>query len=302
MRISKEVKVGVLAIVSITILYFGFNYLKGIDFRSSSNRYFLVFNKIGDLKPSNPVVVEGLSVGRVAETFLAQDLNNKIIVAIDVESDVKLAQGTVGELYSVLMGDTGIKLKLAGSTPPYHNDGDTLLSFFDEGMFGKVEELMGSQAAPMIDSLKLTIAYLNKTLQSTTRTIAGVNAMLDENRYSMKSTMQNLNKGTDSLSYLISDARKMMQGLAEVSDTLKSLQLNETLVKAQEMMAGISTNMEAIKNQEGTMGKLMYNDSLYNNLNLAMANLDSLFIDLRENPGRYVHVSVFGKKDKDKKK
>ena len=120
MRISKEVKVGILAIVSGVILYYGFYYLKGIDFRASTNRYFLYFDHVNELQVSNPVFIEGVSVGRVGDIQLNQKKDNIIIVAIDIDSDIKLSHGTTAILYSTgIMGGNAIKLKLNGNKPPY---------------------------------------------------------------------------------------------------------------------------------------------------------------------------------------
>jgi len=293
-RISKEFKVGVLAIVSITILYFGFNFLKGIDFRQSTNTYYLIYDKIGELKPSNPVFINGLAVGRVDNIELIQNEKNQLLVIIDIESDIKLGKGTTATLISVgLMGGNAIELNLDGTSAPYHQDGDTLITYREEG----VTAALGN-ANLLIDSLKNSTDYLNQTLISIQSAANSASLLMQKNDDVLRSTMLSFKRSSDSLTLLLSDTRKMVNNANTVMDTLKNVQLNATLEKAQVMMDNINKNMVAIANQEGTLGKLMHDDSLYVNLNHAVADLDSLLVDFKANPGRYVQVSVFGKKNK----
>jgi len=293
-HISKEFKVGVLAIVSITILYFGFNFLKGIDFRQLTNEYYLVFDRIGELKPSNPVLINGLSVGRVDDITLLQKDDNKLLVSIDINSDIKLGHGTTATLISTgIMGGNAIQLNLNGLQEPFYQDGDTLESFYEEG----VEATIGN-ANYLIDSLKSSTDILNHTLLSVQALANSSRLMIEKNDDVLRATLLAFKRSSDSLTLLLSDTRRMINSTNVFADSLKNLELNQTLRKAQVMMENINKNMESIANQEGTMGKLVHNDSLYVNLNQAVADLDSLLVDFKANPGRYVQVSVFGKKDK----
>ena len=313
MRYSKEVKVGLLAIVSLTILYVGFYYLKGIDFLEKNSEYYAVYDNIDGLTISNPVVINGLRVGRVNEIQILQNRNNKILVELNVNSDIKLTKGTLAKLVNLtFLGDKAIELVLSDSTMAYYKSGDTLRAQVVPGF----TESLKANAGPVAANLETTITKINtafdnfnknnENISNTLKNLSEISAQLNEDFPSIKSKLSvlldNLNKNSNQLTETLTGLKPILNKMDQVADSLVVLQLNEMLEKTQVTVDNLNANLVAIKDGTGTLGKLVYNDSLYNNLNSSAKSLDLLLTDLRERPKRYVHFSLFGGGGKDKKK
>lgn len=310
MKISKEFKVGLLAIVSITILYFGFNFLKGIDFLSSTNTYYALYENIGGLKPSNPVIINGFPAGRVGDIKFLQNNGNKILVNLEIDDDIRLNQGSMARLYNMdFMGSKAIELMLnTEESSSFHNDGDTLQSFVDEGLGALLQEgekfvtedltITMSRLNNLLESLSGNSSKINVTLDNLASTSGELKSLLERNGDNLDATFLNLKEGTQTLGNALTGLDSTLKKTDVFVDSLNELQLNAVVKELQGVLVSLNENVDAISEQQGTMGKLIHNDSLYNNLNKAVADLDSLLIDVKENPGRYVNISVFGRKDK----
>ncbi len=311
MHISKEFKVGILAIVSMTILYFGFKFLKGIDFLSTNNYYFALYEDIGGLTLSNPVIINGLTVGRVNQIEILQSHDNKVMVEMMVDSDIKVSRGTKALLMNMdFLGSKAIELVLKDGVNAYHVSGDTLISGVESG----IAEFLKENASSVADDLGGTIARINEILENFRGNNERINAIM-ENMQGITSslnkelpgleakvgqTLDNLNQNSMELSGLMTDLKPILEKTNQFTDSLATMELNATLIKAQRTLDALSANLEALDAGRGSMGKLMTDDSLYVHLTNTARDLDKLFIDLRENPGRYVQFSMFGKKDKNK--
>ncbi len=313
MNISKEFKVGALAVVSITILYFGFNFLKGIDLFKSTNSYYALYTNIDGLTKSNPVIINGLSVGRVSEIEILQHKENKVSVEIGIDSKIKLNQGTIARLVNTdFLGSKAIELILSDSNAIVHKNGDTLRSDIDAGITDFLKQSAGSVG----DDISTTISRINSVLESFQGNSEKINGTLThleivtENlgrnlpvmEHKLYLLLDNLNKNSKQLNVVLTELKPVLVNAAQLTDSLKNLELSQTLDKAQIMLESITANMDSLKNGAGTMGKLMQDDSLYIYLSNTARDLDRLLVDMQANPGRYVQVSVFGKKDKSEKK
>jgi phospholipid/cholesterol/gamma-HCH transport system substrate-binding protein len=311
-KISKEIKVALLGITSLVILYFGFNYLKGVDMFQRTNSYYALYNKVDMLKVSNPVYIHGVSVGRVSSIKYLQKRNNSVLVEIGIDSEIKLGVGTVADLINAdIMGSKAIELVLKDSTGQYYIDGDTLMTSFDEGLTGMLKEKAGS----LTDNISIAISNLTKiletiaakddTLAQTLVNMEGItsnlNSGLPEIQNRIVVLLENFNKNSEELSQLMAEVKPILKNTTQLTDSLKALELSETLAKFQIMLDNMNANMVSLKEGQGTMGKLMTDDSLYMYLSKTARDLDLLLVDFQANPGRYVQVSVFGKKDKTEK-
>jgi phospholipid/cholesterol/gamma-HCH transport system substrate-binding protein len=312
-KISKEFKVGALAITSIVILYFGFNYLKGIDLFKKTNNYYALYDNIDGLTISNPVIINGLSVGRVSNIKILQNNENLVLVEVSIESELQLPIGTKARLINTdFLGSKAIELILDDSSIVSYVDGDTLKSEVDEG----ITEFLKQSAGPVADNIGTTISRINAILENFQGNSEKINVTLEHFQGISKTLDYKLPALTDSLTVMISnfnqtskDLSEMLNGLkpilantAQLTDSLKGLELSETLEKTQVMLDNLNTNLVSLKEGNGTMGKLMHDDSLYVYLSHTARDLDNLLVDLQANPGRYVQFSVFGKKDKSEKK
>jgi len=311
-KISKEFKVALLGITSLVILYFGFNFLKGIDMFQKTNSYFALYNKVDMLKVSNPVYIHGVSVGRVSSIKYLQKRNNSVLVEIGIDSEIKLGVGTVADLINAdIMGSKAIELVLKDSIGHYYIDGDTLMTSFDEGLTGMLKEKAGS----LTDNISVAISNLTKiletiaanddTLAQTLANMEGITRNLNTGLPDLQNRLivllENFNKNSQELSLLMADVKPILKNTTQLTDSLKSLELAETLTKLQLMLDNMNANMVSLKEGQGTMGKLMTDDSLYVYLSNTARDLDLLLVDFQANPGRYVQFSVFGKKDKSEK-
>lgn len=312
MKISKELKVGVLGIVSLVILYFGFNFLKGIDLLKETNSYYALYENIDGLTVSNPVIINGLSVGRVSNINILQNKGNIVAVEVNINSNIKLSNGTVARLINTdFLGSKAIELMLNDSSQIYYLDGDTLKSSVDEG----ITEFLKQSAAPVADNIGTTITRINAILESFQGNSEKINATLvniesiteniDRNLPPMENKiydlLSSLNENSKELSEVMAALKPVLENFTQITDTLKTLELTQTLDKTQLALDNLNANLESVKAGEGTMGKLMHDDSLYIYLSNTARDLDRLLVDLEANPGRYVQFSMFGKKDKTEK-
>ncbi len=311
MKISKEAKVGLLAVVSGIVLYLGFNFLKGEDFFSPNNSYYAIYDDIDGLEVSNSVTLNGLRVGRVKEIRILQERNNKLLVTLDIDKDILLGDSTIAVLAS--SGPLGGKYVMldVGSVSRIKENNDTLISTTEQG----ITDLLKEKAMPIADNLDSTLVNLNElvkkfqalsttldqTMNSFKQTSNTANQALTENKAAIRGVVTNLNAMSATLNDTENGLKPMMRKMNSFADTLNQMELARTVDNANKSIANLNEMLTQINQGQGTLGKLTHNDSLYTNLNNAVADLDSLFIDIKDRPGRYIHFSVFGKKDKKKK-
>ncbi|MGK7394068.1 MAG: MlaD family protein [Candidatus Cyclobacteriaceae bacterium M3_2C_046] len=307
MKVSKEFKVGLLAVVSITILYLGFNFLKGIDFFSSSNQYYAIYDEIDGLNVSNEVILNGLAVGRVSAIRIMPNSNNRILVELDVNSKIQLGENSTALLMnSDFLGSKAIELLVEESIENPIEDGDTLLSELDKGL----TDVLLESAGPVADDLGTTVRRINlilENLSANTQKIDNTLANLEQSSLILRNTMQenqndigsvldNYNTVAVELANTVREVPPLLNKTTQFIDSLQTLELSETLQTVQQAVSSLNQTMMKIDQGDGTLARLINNDSLYLNLNKAAEDLDKLLVDLKENPNRYVHFSVFGRK------
>ncbi|SFC30472.1 phospholipid/cholesterol/gamma-HCH transport system substrate-binding protein [Flexibacter flexilis DSM 6793] len=308
MNFSKEFKVGLLSVVSGTVLYFGVDFLKGTDFMSSTNRYFAIYDNVEGLTVSNPVMVNGFSVGRVEKIMLVPNRTDLLCVSLVIDKNIPLTDSSVAILADGdLLGGKLIELKI-GKGKKAIADEDTLIS----GNSESITESLKARALPVLDQLDSTAAQLTVVMKGLTKTTQQVNATLadfeatsksvrgimDDNRGSFKGTMQNVNRISAALITTQKEVNTLITKMNRFGDTLNAMELGKTVASANKSIENLNGLLGGIKSGKGSLGKLAVNDSLYNNLKNTSADLDKLFIDIKANPKRYVHFSIFGKKTK----
>ncbi|MCC5919171.1 MAG: MlaD family protein [Cyclobacteriaceae bacterium] len=310
MKVSNEFKIGVLALVSGLLLYFGVRFLKGTDVFSRQTTYYAVYDSVDGLTISNPILLNGYSVGRVNDVKLLQEgTNNRVVVELDIESTIKVGQGAVAQLVSSdILGGKAIALKTGDVNKPL-NARDTLLSETDKG----IQQLMMDTALPVIkqlDSAMIRINYILKNIDENESTInqtlanisvltKTLNGTVVQNQKNISTSTTNLAKLTEGLTDDNEGLVSFLSKMNHLADSLNDLPLKATLEETKATMANIKLLSDQIEAGKGTMGKMMKDDSLYNNLNASAQSLDLLLNDLRERPRRYVHFSLFGRKNKD---
>lgn len=303
MKISKEVKVGILAVVALTIFYLGVNFLKGINFFRPNNTYYALYDNIDGLAVSNPVLINGLTVGRVGDIKILQEMNNRIIVSIEVDDDILLGESTIAYLInSDFLGSKAINLQVGKITTP-KQDNDTLIAKVDRG----ISEVIKERAMPVMENINVSIVEVNKLLSILTdnkenmnsifdsfeRTSRNIEQMSEENRSNISKISTNFSQLSESLNHPETGLKPLIANLKSFSDTLNNAEITQTVERASIAMQNLNTLLDGINKGNGTIGKLAKDDSLYTNLNKSVEDLDRLLIDFRENPKRYVHFSLF---------
>lgn len=307
MNISKEAKVGLMAVVALTMLYFGFNFLKGADFFSSKYKYFVVYDNVGSLQPSNPIKLNGVQVGQVKSTELLTDRGNKVLVTLEIQKNVLLTQGSKVLLTSELLGGSALMLQIAMGGKQLQQ-GDTLVADSEKG----IQALLQEQALPVVknaDSLIINLNrivkqfdqtgyVLNKLLTTTDQTASGINATIAQNRQVIAATLANVNSLSASLIETEKSFKPILGNLKTTTDSLKALRLGETLAQVNSAVATLQKSLTALEQGQGTAGKLLKDQALYDNINRTIVSVNKLMTNFRQYPKRYVNISVFGKKDK----
>ncbi|MFT5618478.1 MAG: phospholipid/cholesterol/gamma-HCH transport system substrate-binding protein [Arenicella sp.] len=304
---SKEFKVGLLTIISCFVLYFGFNFLKGKNVFTSKHHYYVIYDNVGGLQNSNPVIVNGLTVGRVQEITILQDAGNKMLVEIEVVPEIKVGEGSKAVLKDAgMLGGKVIDLILSGRR--VLEEGDTLVADTEKGMMADMSE----KVAPIMESADSIMLNLNNMLKEYTgmgenvKTLIGnasnaagsANALLAQNKQKINSIMTNFEKISSDLSVMQQKLNPVLDKMNAVADSLGEVEINAIANEMKATMSETKKLMAGLNSGEGTMGKLMKDEAMYKNINKTMTDVDALILDLKENPNKYVHFSVFGKKEK----
>lgn len=310
MKISNETKVGALTAIAITVLILGFNFLKGKSARG--NEVYAVFPNVEKLVVSNPVYINGLQVGKVTELQEKDKNMSGIVVTLTLTKDLNIPQNSVAVLNSELLGSTGVNIHLGNGTN-YLKEGDTLRTERSLGLTDKFQKSID----PAIDNINKTLLSLDDVLQK-------LNTILDPNtRNNLQGIISNLAESSRSLELLLNTESGMLaksinnlhtitNGFArngpKIDSTLSNLQVTtenlskakiaETVESLQRTMTRLEAGIAKIDSKEGTIGLLLNDRKLYDEIRLTNRSLTILLDDLRIHPKRYINISLFGGKDK----
>nr|WP_255749851.1 MlaD family protein [Pontibacter liquoris] len=295
-----------LGIVSLVLLYFGFMFLKGSDLFSNQRRYYVVYDNVDGLTVSNPVILNGIQVGSVQNMTLLTDAGNKIRVDIEILKDLQVGDSTIAALSSSdLLGGKAVTLHLGNSTKKY-NGGEELIAFKQSS----ITDMITTKTVPIIDKVDTTLARVNRLLESeakgnvqailanTKETTDAVNAILRANQQNISAIASNLNDLTSSLKQTQRYIDRIALNMAEITDTLKQAEVTKLVKNANLAVAEMQTTVAKLNSDQGSIGKLMNDRELYNNMNKSTEALNLLLRDIQAYPKRYVHFSLLGRKDK----
>ncbi len=305
MKFTREFKIGLVALIALALLIWGINYLKGINIFKKTATYYVVYSDISGLIESAMVYLNGYKVGNVTGIDMDENNTDRITVELAMDKRIKLAGNTraVIRSSSLISGVKDIYLEV-GSGPGIYQDGDTLLSEVEVGLFDFIDPVVAK-----IEMLVTSVDSILMVMDTDTRAdlqdaIANINDIMVSLKRSLQpegtlsKSFNNLESITGNLEKSNEEISNMLKNLSSVSDSLKQSDLKALIEHVDQTFTHTTELLEDIRNGAGTVGQLVVNDSIYRNLNHSLASLDSLLIDLKENPGRYVQVSVFGKKDR----
>lgn len=289
-----------MAISAIFVLYFGLNFLKGIDIFSSVGDYYAVYENIGGLVPSSPVYIKGFKVGQVEEVKYDFSKQKSFVIKISVSNDIQLPKGTKVELYDDgLMGGKAIQLVYAPVTASqaFYASGDTIDSQVAIGLMGQLTaellpkiESISTQTDSLIRSVRVLVD--NKDLTKSLSSIEKTTADLAISSSQLKKMMNN------DVPHILSDVNVLTSDFKQISGNLKKIDFASTFASINHTIDNLNLISNKMNSSEGTIGLLLNNKDMYINLSNTASSADKLLIDLQKNPKRYVHFSLFGSKEK----
>ncbi|MGL5893967.1 MAG: MlaD family protein [Bacteroidales bacterium] len=292
---TKEFLIGVITAVSLSILIFGINYLKGVNLMKPANFYVVEYNNVKGLELSSPVQVEGFKVGLV--TNIALDFNDtkRVIVTVSLDKQLRIPKGSIVSLEPAMLGGAALVIKMNSFVSEYHNVGDTLKGEYNGGMMGKVEEsLLPSieKMLPRLDSILLGINSLinSPALQSSLNSIERTTSTLESATLSLDRMMKK------DMPAILANVNTLSGDLVSLSSSIKGLDIASTYNKLDGAIGNINELTTSLNSDEGTIGLLLNDTTLYTNLSNTAGSANELLIDLRKSPKRYVHFSLFGRK------
>ena len=296
---TKEVKIALTAIVGIAVLFYGLQFLKGLNVFSSNIVYYVAFDDVSGLSPSSPVYANGYRVGVVKTLNYDYNPQSKIVAELDLNKNMRVPRGSHAELASDLLGNIKINLVLSDDPINMLGRGDTIPGEMEMGMMTKVTKMLPAveRLIPKLDSImsSLNVLLADPALRNTLHNVEGMTSNLNATSAELKTLSASLNKEVPDMmkktNDVLDNTQQLTGNLAAIDVEGMAARVNQTLANVEQMTQKLNSN-------EGTLGLLMRDPSLYHNLTSTMASADSLLIDLKSHPKRYVHFSLFGKKDK----
>ncbi len=305
---TKEIKVGLLAIVAIAALVIGFNFLRGSNVLSSDRTFYAVYPDVDGLNVGAAVMLNGIKVGQVKKTELVPEKGNVVRASLELDKSIVLGDSTVASLGGSLLGSKAITLTLGRNSKVY-DGGEELRTVSQAGIAGLATALQ-ARALPVLSSLDSTLRHVNGIINKDAETsIQGtllgargsaeaLQKLIESNQRNINTITRNFAQMSTALNKTTGKLDKIAVNFSQLSDSLKSApvgpalrRLNATLADAQTTVQTLNT---ALNDQSGSVGKLLHDSTLYQNLAATTASSNDLLVDFKANPKRYVHFSVFG--------
>jgi phospholipid/cholesterol/gamma-HCH transport system substrate-binding protein len=306
-KISNEFKIGITAFITLLVFIWLYNFLKGKDLFSSVSHYYVVYDKVGGLAESSPVEVNGYKVGVVQSIKFINPESGRLLVTLSVDKGFKLPEQTVAEITTATL-IAGMKIRFVyGKGPGFYSSGDTIPGRLAESIITKLEEELVplkdkvSNLITVIDSITVSVNdIMDPEFKSNVRSgVASLsNTAKKINEAQLKETLENINKFTGMLAENSDKLTSTFSSLESVADTLAAADIYSSVNNLKSSLEKASALINNLSEGQGTVGQLMTNDSLYKNLSGSLESLNLLLLDMKANPKRYVHFSIFGGKNK----
>lgn len=325
MKVKREVKIGIVVALGLGLLYYGLFFLKGINVFKKQNTFYAVYEKVDGLAKENPVLINGLKVGQVNDMYFSEDNSGRIVVKFFVDEGIRVPKNTIAMLYSTdLIGSKALDLRI-GDSDTIVVTGDTLETDREQSLTEQVSVQMlpvKRKAENLMLSIDSVLAVIKYVLNEKTR------ENISKSFENIKNTFQNLENTTSNIDTLITYQRSRMAGIfsniesitynirknnqklsnilsnvSNITDSISQSEIASTIANTNKSLENLSDILVKVNESQGSLGLLVNDDSLYRNLGASSKELELLLEDLRVNPERYLHFSVFGggKSKKDKK-
>jgi len=298
-KFSKEIQIALVAIVGLVVLFIGLQFLKGLNLFSTDSRYYVKFDNISGLSVSSPVYANGYRVGVVEEIIFDYEKRGDIVAVVGVDKKLRLPQGSFAEIASDLLGNIKLELIFGSDASTLMAPGDTLTGGLQQGAMARAADMI-PQIEKMLPKLDSILASVNTLLADPA--LANSLHNVDQITADFTKTTKELNLLTASINRqmpeILQNANGVLANTNKLTGNLNDLDIAATMGHVNTTLQNVEQMTAMLNSKEGTLGLLMRDPSLYWNLNSTMMHADSLVIDLKQHPKRYVHFSIFGKKDK----
>jgi len=309
MKIKREHKTALIVITALALFIWGFNYLKGKDIFNSYNTYYSVLDNVEGVVKSTPVTLKGIQIGTIDDmkfynglkkTMLVLNIDNHFVFAKD--SKVKIYGGNI-------MGGKNVSI-VPGTSHQMAKDGDTLTALKMPGMFDLVNDKitpLQNKLDRILSSTDTLLVGINQAFNPESQkhlaaTLADLSVVVNQFKKSSIKLNQFLDKNQTHLNQSVANIDEMTQNFASLSDSLKNIKVHQLVQNINQAVTKLNTGLEKINKGDGSLAKLMNDKKLYDNLERSTKELERLLKDVREHPKRYVHFSIWGRKDKSEKK
>ena len=289
---SREVVIGIITIFSLVVLYFGINYLKGVNLFKPTNHYYIKFNDVTDLQKASPVYVEGYRIGVVSDINYDYAHPGNIFAIISLDKSMKIQQGSYIELTSSLTTGASLHIMLNKFVSSYCQIGDTLEGKSRIGLMDVVSKALLPQIENIMPKIDSILVGLQEILN---------HPALTQSLVSIQRSTANLENSTASLNkvlnrdvpVILSNFKTISSDFTEVSSELKSLNLTTTYNSLNKTLSNVENMSNQLNSNNNSFGLLLNDRTLYDNLNATTENASNLLLDFKQNPKRYVHFSIF---------
>ena len=294
-------------ITGLVMTIFSFNYLKGINLFENSRTFIVVYENIEGLEPSNPVTISGYKIGKVQKINISNDGTNKLEIKLLIDNDVEFSKSSKAELY-----ETGLIGGKAIAIIPNYNDSSVALN--GDYLIGTIKpgftELVNQRLSPLQEKLESAIKNTDEVLLTINNVFDNeTKNSIQESIRNFKNLSESLNETTKNLNSLISDNSNSIdkslknieltsENLSVITESISEANLKELINNLNSTVTDFNSIIAKANNGEGSVSKFLENDAVFNNLENATLELEMLINDIKANPNRYVHFSIFGKKTK----
>lgn len=321
-KLTREFKIGLTFVVTLAAFYWGVNFLKGVDIFSTTRKIYAIYPKVDGLMRTNPITINGLNVGKVSKISFTNDTSRFLVVELSLSHNVPIPKNSIAQIYSSdLLGSKAVEIKL-GNSKDFVKNGDTLrsgskASLEDEvtrqvlPLKAKAESLMGSFDTLLTvlnqvmnegtkDNLIKSFASIRNTLNHLEVTTSTIDTIVTNQKGRMSEIISNIESITKNIRNNNQQISSAINNVSKMTDTLAAANLSKTIITTQRALENFEQITDKINKGKGSLGLLVNNDSLYYQLEGSSKNLNLFLQDLKAHPKKYVHFSVFGKKDKTK--
>lgn len=299
MKITKEIKIALVAICGLVIMFIGMNFLKGLNLFSSTSTYFISFDDISGLSSSAPIYADGYKVGAVSDIQYDYDKSGNIIIKAEIDKQLRIPQGSSAEIVSDMLGNVKVNLLLANNPRERVAIGGIINGNINNGAMGQLQDMVPTVMAilPKLDSIaaSLNVLLADPALANSLHNVETVTGNLTVTTTQLNTLLTNLNRDVPGM---MKKAGNVLDNTTTLTANLSKVDVAGTMAKVDATLQNVEEFTAQLNDREGSLGLLMHDPALYNNMNSTLRSADSLLIDLKAHPKRYVHFSLFGRKDK----